>query len=647
MMLAGCAGDGARLSMSFQRATLYDAPFPSDDLKKADGTIDVSKIPNPNNVDLINQALALLATDAHGFAVAGGVFFRAGGPLDVKTLPDVQSSVTDQSSVFIIGVDSTQPDYLKKRPVNAGFLADGGPFGDKNLLGLVPLQGVPLRAHERYAAVVTSRVHDAQGRPLARAPELSQIAGGHAPAGLGDDVFAEYRDAYALVKNSDPVAMAVFTTDDPTAQMALVRDDALANHPLTSPSPSPSPSDTFDDYCVFTGGFDLPEYQSGTAPYQQTGGDWKFDAAGKPLFDHTESSRVVFTIPRAPTPAGGWPVVLFVRTGAGGDRPLVDRGQSAGAGFDGPIVPGSGPALYFAKAGFAGVQFDGVLGGIRNPAMDASTEDLAIFNVFNASALRDNIRQSALELILFARLLPAIKFDASNCPGADQVSFDPTHLALMGHSMGAWIAPVALAYEPSLRAAVLSGAGGSYIANVMDKTKPLDVRPLMEIILDYNMDERSLDWHDPVLTLIQWAAEPSDPQAYDSLVAPRHVLMEQGIVDHYILPSIANSTSLALGLDLAGPAYDASNPEEQMLMQPALAPLLPLAGRSAIPLPASGNAGGSTMVVIQHPGDGIEDGHEVVFQTDAPKHQYRCFLQSFAKGVPSVPPDDAADAPCP
>ncbi len=52
-------------------------------------------------------------------------------------------------------------------------------------------------------------------------------------------------------------------------------------------------------------------------------------------------------------------------------------------------------------------------------------------------------------------------------------------------------------------------------------------------------------------------------------------------------------------------------------------------------------------MVVQHPGDAIEDGHEVVFQTEPPKHQYRCFLLSFAKGLPKVPPDDTADAPCP
>src|SRR5262249_33858558 len=160
-------------------------------------------------------------------------------------------------------------------------------------------------------------------------------------------------------------------------------------------------------------------------------------------------------------------------------------------------------------------------------------------------------------------------------PGPTIVRFDGAHLALMGHSMGAWIAPLSLAVEPRFGAAVLSGAGGSYVANVMDKIKPVHVKPYAEILLDYNMDQRSLDAHDPALTLFQWATEPSDPQVYARSIVrepaagetPRHVLMLQGIVDHYILPSIANATSLSLGLDAAGPLYDAGSAEETALGQ--------------------------------------------------------------------------------
>ncbi|HEY7955618.1 MAG TPA: hypothetical protein VII38_10005, partial [Polyangia bacterium] len=652
------------ISMSFARAaSLYDAPFPSDDLRREDGTIDLSKVPNPNQVDLIDQALKLLGS-AHGFSLAGAIFFRAGAPLDPATLPDLNGSVSSNASVFLVGVDATQPDYRMRRPIDVAFLPDGGPFGDRDLLALLPLQGVPLRPRARYAAVVTEDVRALDHRRLSRSPEMKTLAAGGRPAGLSDEVFGEYRDALAalapLVAANEVAALAVFTTDDPTAALDLVRADALAHHPISPPKSPPALGDIFPDYCVYSTTVDVPDYQTGTPPYTKSGGGWSFDASGAPIFDHTETARLVFTVPRAPTPPGGWPTVVFVRTGGGGDRPLVDRGPCATAEFTQPITPGTGPAMDFAKVGFAGVEIDGPLGGLRNTT--GGNEDFLIFNVLNAAALRDNVRESALELTLLADALPSTTFDAHDCPGGgtQPAAFDGAHLALMGHSMGAWIAPLALAAQPRFGAAVLSGAGGSYIANVMDKIKPVQIRPLAEALLDFDMDNRSLDAHDPALTLIEWAAEPSDPQVYARRIvrepaqgeAPRDVLMLQGIVDHYILPSIANATSLSLGLDQAGPAYDADNPEERMLAQPALGPLLPLAGARAIALPASGNLtapGGSpvTAVVVQHPGDAIEDGHEVVFQTDPPKHQYRCFLSSFARGLPSVPPDGAADDPCP
>ena len=48
-----------------------------------------------------------------------------------------------------------------------------------------------------------------------------------------------------------------------------------------------------------------------------------------------------------------------------------------------------------------------------------------------------------------------------------------------------------------------------------------------------------------------------------------------------------------------------------------------------------------------HPSDGIEDGHEIVFQTEGPRSQYRCFLRTFAEGgAPHVPVASGADLPC-
>ena len=353
------------------------------------------------------------------------------------------------------------------------------------------------------------------------------------------------------------------------------------------------------------------------------------------------------TIPRKTIPAAGFPLAAFIRTGGGGDRPLVDRGEVAKAGSP-PVTSGAGPALYFARAGFAGVSVDGPHGGLRNPSK--SDEQYLIFNIVNPVALRDNVRQSALEYILLARVFDGLKLKVQDCPGARtstggaEVRFDPSRLALMGHSMGATIAPLVLAYEPRYKAALLSGAGASWIENIVYKRKPIAVQPIAKIMLGYG--SRDLTPHDPVLTLVQWAIESADPQVYAHRVVneprnnerPRHILMMQGIIDNYILPRIANALSLSLGLDLAGPAKDSGLPG--LTGQTPLAGLLPLVGRTAIPLPASGNraSGGqsATAVVVQHPEDGVLDGHEVVFQSDLPKAQYRCFLQSFAAGKPVV-----------
>ena len=114
--------------------------------------------------------------------------------------------------------------------------------------------------------------------------------------------------------------------------------------------------------------------------------------------------------------------------------------------------------------------------------------------------------------------------------------------------------------------------------------------------------------------------------------------MFQGILDTYIPPPVANPESLALGLDLAGGALDESLRDRFT----PLDDLLSFSERSQITLPASANRGGATRVVVQHLEDGIEDGHEIMFQRSEPQLQYRCFLESLRAGpAPRVPARDA------
>ncbi len=643
---------GTQVQMDFSRTEgFYAAPFPSDELRLKDGSVDMTGFPNPDNIGFVDNVLRILDRDGNGFGLTSAVYFSLTGPVRQDGLPDLSGSLEPGSPVFLVDVDPASPEYLRRIPLDVKFMEDGGPFGAPNLLCLLPLQGIPLRPRITYAAIVLRSLTDRSGNLMGVSFSLARILSGQRPDGLSREAFDAYRAALERLREAgtsyDRVAgMTVFTTGDPITGLECFRDAVLAL-PMPEPDRPLVRNEVFDEYCVYETEIPMPVYQEGEPPYLFSGGGWVVDEAGDPALQGYEQARMVLTLPRGLMPDTGFPVVLFSRTGAGGDRPLVDRGRRAEPG--GPAVdPGTGPAQEFARAGFAAVSVDGPHGGLRN--VTGGDEQILVFNFLNPLALRDNVRQSALELVLQAHVLEQLAVEAGDCPGlttpeGGPVRLDASRMALMGHSMGATILQPALLVEPRFRAAILSGAGGSYLANLIYKKSPIEVKPLAELILRYPARQRELTEYDPVTSLVQWASEPADPPVYNPFLAERpegmpHILMLQGIMDTYIPPPVANPSSLSLGLDLAGEALDRDHPGLSDVR--SLKELLRFSGREQIDLPASGNrtaAGGDprTAVVVQHPEDGVEDGHEVVFQTELPKCQYRAFLESFAAGVPLVP----------
>lgn len=659
-VVIACSGgvDGPTVQMDFTRTEgFYDAPVPSLDLQDAEGYFDLARVPNLGGTPLFDAVMSLIE-DANGAGLSSPIHMRTTTPLDVASLPTLAGSLEASASVFLLDVTRSSPRFGERIPVYVDYRPDTYVYGTTRVLSVVPLQGAPMRPRTTYAAVVTVGVRAEDGTALVASDAMRALARGRAPRGLDADDTAAYLAALDVIDEAgtprDAIAgLAVFTTADPGLQLRAVRDHALAT--LPSPNAPFEIVETFDDFCVYQTTIDLPVYQGGTPPYAVDGGRWVFDAEGTPIVQREETARIVVTLPRAEVPTGGFPTAVFVRTGGGGDRPLVDRGPRATNG--GPaIAPGHGPAKHFAEAGFAGVSIDGPHGGPRN--VSGGDEQLLVFNVTNPLALRDNIRQSAIELMLLPHVLRSVTIDASDCAGltgeAGSVTFDLTHLTLMGHSMGATIGPIVAAHEPTYRALLLSGAGGSYIENILYKQRPFPTAGFFAGVLQYSAEQR-LTRHDVALGFFQWANDSADPLSFLRLLSSEapasgrvHVLMMQGIVDHYIMPSIANATSLGLGLELGGVPLDATTPELEAFTP--LAELLPLVGSGTTALPAEGNVEGPsgtpiTAVVTQHAEDGVEDGHEVVFQTDAPKRAYACFLRTLqTTGVPRVP---APDEICP
>ncbi len=629
--------------VDYASGDLWAAPWPDERLRRADGTVDVSAFPNPARAAIVDDLKAVLA-DADGFPVSGTIYFPLAAPIDETSLPDLAGSIEDGASVFVMDVDPDGGAAGTRAPIDVAFTADAGPFGTHDVLGVLPLQGRPLAATRLYAAVVTTRVRALGGDPLGVAPATARLIAGERPDGLSDAAYAAHQDAIralgdAGVSLSEVAAMAVFRTWDPTVGLRAAQAQLAAGPPPEALADFTA-AEVFDGLCVFHATVAMPDFQRGEAPYLSEGGTWARDGDALAV-QRMATANVWVTLPRGAMPAGGFPTAVFVRTGGGGDRPLVDRGPHMVA--HGDAEPGTGPALAFARAGYAGISVDGPLGGLRN--LEGWDEQFAIFNINNPAGLRDNVRQSALELIHLARFLPTVAIDASSCPdlttpaGDGVVTLDSTHLAIMGHSMGATIAPLAVALEPAYRAMILSGAGGSWIRNVMYKESPVDVRPAAENLLRYTARGRGLTEHDPALMLLQWAGEPADPQVYPMGDDARHVLMFQGILDTYIPPPVANPLSLALGLDHAGEPLDETLDDR---FDP-LGGLLRFSGRSQIALPVVGNQGAHTRVIVQHLEDGIEDGHEVVFQRSEPRLQYQCFLEGLrAGGAPRVPASAAS-----
>ncbi len=538
-------------------------------------------------------------SDVDGFGTSSGIFFRTSAALDPASLPTLSESVAGTSSVQLLGVDEAAPDYLVRYPVSERFAAAPRPYGAPNLLSVVPLRGVPLPPKSRYAVVLTRALRDAAGAPLATAAAVVQLSAGNAPPGMSSAALDAHGAALLALESagmarSDVAAITVFTTGSPTETLGTAIATARAT---AAPAPNApfTLTDEFPSSCVYATTVDMPVYQPGEPPFSEEGGGFALDEAGQPVLQAKERARFVLTVPRATMPAAGFPLVVFSRTGAGCDRPIVDRGVHAEPGGE-AVTPGSGPALEFARAGFAGASIDGPHGGLRN--VTKSDEQLLVFNLKNPVAVRDNVRQSALELALVPDILEGVQLDVAGCAGASAsgaiAKFDTDTLAIMGHSVGATIAPLALVFEPRYKVAVGKRARRS-----------AHLWPV-----------RRAGAHHTGL--------------------PRHVLMMQGVVDHYIMPPIANAASLSFGLDLAGAALDAAKPE--LVSLTPLEALLPLVGRGSIALPAAHNATSTdgtpaTAVVTHTLEDGIEDGHEVVFQTETPKHAYACFLAGPANGA--------------
>ena len=323
----------------------YDLPWPNDIRKNADGTIRVEGMPNPNANSLVKDYVgAAQSIGFKGFSPSASGYFRFTGPIDPQTLPEGPQATLDRNAaVQIIDIDPASPEHGKRRLAQTYWRKSEGVYWLGSTLAIAPALGYPLRPNTRYATVVTKRVTALDGSRIEASEDLRVVLGMGTPSARTAAARTSFASAVmeieaAGVPRADLIHAAVFTTNDPTTELFAIADALPAEVPApTVDATSWTQKERRADYDVYEGKYGpSPNYQAGTIPFRNLGegGNFVFDAAGKPVLQSTFDLRFSLVVPNATKcapPVRGYPIALYAH-GTGGDyRSILDLVSVVGA----------------------------------------------------------------------------------------------------------------------------------------------------------------------------------------------------------------------------------------------------------------------------------------------------------------------------
>lgn len=599
----------------------YALPFPNDLRRDDDGTIGLAALPTNS---AIVDAYRAAADSLDGFALNAPIYARFDADLDPGSLPDPAGSLAPGAAVYLVDVDPASPTRGARTPIIARYRAAPTRTLGAHHLVARPVPGFGLREATTYALVITRRVRGDNGEAVEPAAGLAAVlASAPEYAPLRDWLDEPGGDARA-----DVVSAAVFTTQVAT-QIAPALRRAIYARPAPVardvgfvPPAEPAPGDPSGPpappraFVVITGNYLAASFQRGPVPYANApDGAIEVGADGVAIVQRDEVMRFALAVPPGPTPPAGWPLAIY-QHGTGGDwLTFVDDGTAAA----------------LVAEGIATISTDQVLHGPRNPGGDP---ELAFFNIANPYAMRDNPLQGAADAWSLLRLAHGL----SVRDRGRTIRVDPRAVFFFGHSQGGATGPGFVAFEPSVRGAVLSGTAGLLTLSLLYKTAPLDIPMLLATFLR----DDPLDEDNPSIAIAQTWFERTDGINYAPLMvrepprgddgvplAPRNVLQTEGFVDTFTPNPALEAFATALGGDLVR-TVDATDVAG-----------LALRGRDVLAPPFSGNvevAGTRvTAALAQYAQVADSDGHFVVFDVPAARQQAAAFLGTLARtGVATV-----------
>lgn len=586
----------------------YDsAPFPTDALREGDhlGTLTgLDKLVERNG-----HVVAAHLAGLDGFGLRPLVEFPITGAIDPETLA---------GNAIVLELES-------RREVAMQWRFDAA----RNVIQGRPVSGELLREGTAHVAFLTTGVLDAGGAPLA-------------PSGALDDLdgHARWRTTAAALKSidrDDIAGFTLFTTQNATAPLVAARDVLATLAPSTLVFPDPG--------IIFNSTAEL-DTVIGTATRATTGPRsglerWGNDNPTGIAHDHVgvigsgvmtsarfrrpdngtndaedetftnppslialEDIPVTFILPNTPMPAAGYPVIIYGHgLGASRDQllsfaePLTSRGYAV-VGID---MAGHG-SRYLATDQLANMNHQLAAFSGQNSARDGfgdTTGQVTQFDFFEGflgvSAVRDSIRQSALDLSRLTQLIrrPDLDLSALAGPGAAVPTLDTTRIAYLGESFGTVVGTVFASIEPNIGLFVLDVPGGGILDTIFPAS-PEIAAPAMPVIEAVYLNLLPLDQWNPLIGLMQAVIDGADPLSYAPHVfadrftiagaplPPRSIVAIEVIGDQVLCNAGTDALAQGLELDVLAPSLEIPS------------------GLAEIASPAAGNRGGHTAVLVQY-----------------------------------------------
>lgn len=614
ILTCGCAesADGPRPTWDPGGDDFFDMPWPMDDRRDPDGTLDMAQFPNPYQIGLLEDYIDHVEA-IDGFGNNAPIYFGFEDPIDPTTLPSPEASLELDSPLVLVDVDRRSPYWGERFPVQWYVQAfEDSQYFPEHTLAVAPIFGFPLRPDTTYALLVTTDV-------ASLAPGFSAVWEKGSPR---HRLFADVREAlfFQGLETEDIAVGTVFTTGDPLEEMAQI--SAFIQHNISPPDLDLDLEHlaNHDTYTAYRTHYPSPVFTHGERPYALEGGGFAMDPSGMPLIDSWDDMRLSVCTPRdTAAPPDGWPVVIY-QHGTGGDyRGFCNSDKALEV------------ATRLGAAGLIGLGIDQPLHGTR--LGDGLYSDLNNFNILNPDSGITNFRQGALDVVYLARSLSRRPWTFTG-PDDTQWTTDPAQVLFMGHSQGGLTGALAAPFVgQDLQAMVLSGAGGVLAVTIVVRDDIVDFAQLVHSILEFQDEEEVTTFH-PILGLIQTAVEVTDPVNYGPYWfsqpgswanhTPARILLTSGTRDE--------ATSYRTAVALAASAR-----------LPVLAPMassadaIALRGITARPGPLVDNAETFTRVPVTAGFSQWSGGtHWVVFEEPQASDLYVNFLRTTADGTSAL-----------